>query len=123
MGGRGESPCEMPEQIEEKRREKGQNKRKEMSILHYNCGGMANEERVEEFENALKDIKWDIIGLAEVRREGESLVKRKNGNYMYYYGETKGYRGVGFYVKGELEKDIIEIKSVSERVGVLKIRI
>lgn len=123
MGGRGESLCEMPEQIEEKRREKGKNKRKELSILHYNCRGMANEERMQEFENALKDIKWDIIGLAEVRREGESLVKRKNDNYMYYYGETKGYRGVGFYIKGELEKDIIEIKSVSERVGVLKIRI
>ena len=98
-------------------------KRKEMNILHYNCRGLASEERLQEFENALQEIKWDIVGLAEVRREGENLIKRRNGNYFYFYGETKGYRGVGFYVRKGLAKDIIEIKGITERVGVLKIRI
>ncbi len=48
------------------------------------------------FEKQLEKIKWDIVGLAEIRREGESLTKRHNGNEFYYYRETKGYRGWDF---------------------------
>jgi len=57
---------------------------------------MANEERLKEFESAVKDINWDIIGLSEVRRSGEGLSRRRNSNLFYYYGQTKGYRGIGF---------------------------
>lgn len=78
---------------------------------------------MQEFENAIRDIKWDIIVLLEMRKRGENLVKRKNGNYLYYYGETKGYRGIGFYIRGELWKNVIEVKRISERIGVLKIKI
>lgn len=28
--------------------------------------------------------KWDIAGLAEIRWEGENLVKRRNGDLSYY---------------------------------------
>lgn len=42
-------------------------------------------------------MKWDIIGLSEVGKLDESLVKRNNsGNYFYYKGETKDYKDVGF---------------------------
>ena len=51
-----------------------------------------------EFQDALKEIKWDIIGLPEVRRKEEELINRHSGNYFYYnmrlnfnyFGETKG---------------------------------
>ncbi len=39
-------------------------------------------------KEAFKKIKWDIVGLAEVRREGEGLLKRNN-NYFYYKGGNK----------------------------------
>jgi len=69
------------------------------------------EERITEFENTLKAIKWDIVGVSEVRRKGESLTRRRNGNY---FGQTKGYRGIGFYVKKEIYDNVYEIKSVNE---------
>ena len=113
--------------MKKKKKTKGKKGRKErkreLNILHFNCRGLANEERVQEFENALQSVKWDIIGLSEVRREGENLIRRRNGNFFYYYGETKGYRGIGFYVKEDLGKDIIEVKGITERVGILKIKI
>lgn len=64
-----------------------------MNILYYNSRGLANE-----FERALERIKWDVAGVSELRREEERLIKRKNGNYFYYFGETKGHREIGFYI-------------------------
>jgi exonuclease III len=82
---------------------------------------MVGEERMCEFENALEKINWEIVGLSEVRRIGENLIKRKNGNYFYYFGETKGYRGVGFYINAKIWNKVYEIKSVNERICTLKI--
>lgn len=65
---------------------------------------MGNETQIYEFESAMHKIKWDIVRISETRREGERLVKRKNGNYFYLYGEKKGYRGTGFYVRGKIMK-------------------
>lgn len=68
-------------------------------ILNYNRGGLENEDRLIELEAALIEVKWDIMGLSEVRRKGEGLIQRKSGNYFYYFGETKGQKGVGFLIK------------------------
>ncbi len=102
-------------------------KRKEQSyklnILYYNCQGLATEERLYELEKALENVKWDILGISEVRRVGENLIKRTNGNIFYYYGKTKGFRGVGFYVNEKWRSSIIELKSINERLAVLKMKI
>lgn len=50
------------------------------------------------FERGFVKIKWNILGIAEVRKHGESFKRRKNGNILYYYGTTKGYRRVGFFI-------------------------
>lgn len=92
-----------------------------MNIHYYNCRGMAGEDRLIEFENALQKIKWDVVGLSEVRREGENLVRRKNGNYFHYFGETKGQKGIGFYIKETTWKRVYEIKGINERIGVIKL--
>ena len=78
--------------------------------MHYNTRGLASEERLHEFEIVLDKIDWDIVGLSEVRKEGEWLIRRKNRNYLYYYGETKGQKGVGFYIRGEIWEKVEEIK-------------
>lgn len=54
-------------------------------------------------------------------RKGENLIRRKNGNYFYHFGETKGQRGIGFYVKGNIWDKIGEIESINERIELLKI--
>ncbi len=34
-----------------------------LRILHYNCRGKANKERLYEFEKGLEKINWDSVGL------------------------------------------------------------
>ena len=86
---------------------------------------MASEDRLYEFEKSLKEIKSDIIGLSEVRRNGESLVRRRNGHYLYYFGETKGCRGTGFYkyINKNIMHNISSIRGVNERISTLKIEV
>ncbi len=67
-------------------------------------------------------MKWGILGLAEVRRKGETLTIRKNGNLFYYYGEIKGFGGIGFYMARHL-KNRLECIVITERIGCLKIRL
>ncbi len=54
---------------------------------------------------------------------GEKLIRKKNGDYFYCFGETKGYRGVGFLIKSNITNQILEIKEISERMRLLKIKI
>lgn len=49
-------------QVTKPGRDKG--KKIQLDILNYNCRGLANEERLCEFEEA-NDIKWDIVWLSE----------------------------------------------------------
>ena len=48
---------------------------------------MADKTRMLEFKKTIEGIKWDIIGISEVRKESENFSRRRNGNYF------KGYRG------------------------------
>ncbi len=50
-----------------KKKQKEKNKL-DLKILFYNnCRGLTNEERMYEFESAIKKINWDIVGLSEIR--------------------------------------------------------
>ena len=102
---------------------KNRKKYKNLKILYFNCQGLANETRLYELENALQSTKYDIIGLSEIKRCGERMIVRNNGNVFYYYGETIGYRGVGFYISNRLVNHISEIKGVSERIACLKMKV
>ena len=104
----------------EKENDKSFNK---ICIVHYNCRGMTWGDRIYELERAVSKIDWDIIRLSEIRREGEKLVRRKNGNYWYYCGERKGYRGVRLYIKGKIWSKVEAVKMVSERICGLKLAI
>lgn len=79
-------------------------KNTKLEIIHFNCQGLASEGRVLELENTLNNQKFDILGLSEIRRERESIVKRNNGNFCFYYGKTKGYRGGGFLYTQKMRK-------------------
>ncbi|XP_045446903.1 uncharacterized protein LOC123655109 [Melitaea cinxia] len=78
--------------------------------------------RIIELEYAISQIKWDIIGLAEVRREGYRIEDR--GSYLlYYFGKTKGEKGVGFLVKKQRGTEVHEFIALSERVALLQVNI
>ncbi|KOB71201.1 Endonuclease-reverse transcriptase [Operophtera brumata] len=51
----------------------------------------------------LETITWDVIGLSEVRRKGEDLIKLTSGDLFFYRGhEDSTYGGVGFLIANSM---------------------
>ena len=53
---------------------------------------------VQELEDELKEnnMKWDLIGLGEVRRKEESFTTLQSGHLLYHSEANNGQAGVGF---------------------------
>jgi hypothetical protein len=82
------------------------------------------EERLVELEEELEGIKWDVIGISEVRRRGEQMVELKSGHHFYHIGMSdKSEAGVGFLVHKSLAGNISEIKGINERLAQLTLKI
>ncbi|KOB71957.1 putative endonuclease-reverse transcriptase, partial [Operophtera brumata] len=60
-------------------------------------------------------FKWDIIGLAEIKKEGKEILETEEHIFMYY-GLKSGSNGVGFLVKNKWKSNIIDLKIISDRV-------
>ncbi len=97
-GTMGEKACITPSPIVEKkkkeksgRRDDWQKQRKNkgkktalvINILHYNCQGLTGEGRILELEKALEKIRWDIVSISEMKREGVKLIRKNNGNLFF----------------------------------------
>lgn len=91
-------------------------------IATYNTLSLRTEESLQELLYSIRDTKWDIIGLSEVRRHGEAT-EEHDQFIMYYKGETPGRHGVGFLIRKTLKTYITEIIGISERIAVLNIQI
>ena len=93
-------------------------------ISTYNIRCLSSEERLLELEEELKEIKWDILGLAETRRCGESIKKLASGNILYTNGKiNKRQSGVGFLINKSLANNVTEFKSVSDRLAFIILKI
>lgn len=87
-----------------------------------NTRTLRTPESLNELELALSHIKWDIVGLSEVRRLGKNI--EDHGSFlMYYKGVTPGQYGTGFLVKPELKPYIEEFIGISERIVILNIKL
>lgn len=42
-------------------------------IATLNCRSLRTPEKLQELETALEEMKWDIIGISEIRRLGEYI--------------------------------------------------
>ena len=62
----------------------------------YNVRTLLGEDKLEELESAIEDVNWDIIGLSEVRHQGESYQKLKSG-HLYHIGGNKQKRDLLMY--------------------------
>lgn len=92
----------------------------DIHIATFNTRSLRTPERLHELEMAILELKWDIIGISEMRRYGETI--NDYGNYiLHHIGETPGLYGVGFLIKKDLTDRIIEIKGVTERIAILNI--
>lgn len=90
----------------------------------YNARTLRIDEKIAELEEEIGKLRWDILGLSEVRREGEDTITLKSGNLFYYReGEQQSQGCIGFVVHKFLVNNIILITSVSRRVAYLILRI
>lgn len=93
-----------------------------LNISTLNARSLRTDEKLLELETAIESIKWDIVGLSEVRRLGEGI--EDHGKYILCFkGETPGMYGVGFLIKKHLSSKIEEFIGVSERIAILNIRL
>lgn len=91
-------------------------------IATYNVRTLSSYDRLLEFEEAIRNIKYDIIGISEMRRHGNKIEEYKNF-IMCYIGQTPGQHGVGFIINKSLKNHIISFNGITERVATLNIKI
>lgn len=92
----------------------------DLHVATFNTRSLRTPERLQELEMAISELKWDIIGISEMRRYGETI--NDYGNYiLHHIGETPGLYGVGFLIKKKLVNSIIEIKGITERIAIINI--
>jgi len=76
-----------------------------------------------EFEHALECIKWDIVGVCEVKRDEEVLSELKSGHIFYHTTCVQGFQGVGFFINKKWRNNIMKLTAISERVCVLNLQL
>ncbi|CAG4930860.1 unnamed protein product [Colias eurytheme] len=75
-------------------------------------------QRLLEFKHAISTIKYDIIGLSEIRRTGYNIEETED-HIFCHFGETKGKYGVGFLIKKHLKNNIECFTAKNERICTL----
>ena len=81
--------------------------------------------RVQELEEEPKEnnMKWDVIGLGEVRSKEEIFTTLQSGHLLYNSEANNGQAGVGLLVNKNWKDNITRIPSGSSRVAELVLRI
>lgn len=96
---------------------------KTANVATLNVRTLLNNESLEELENEMKKAKIDIIGISEVRREGERMIQTKKGNLFCYIGIDKGQKGVGFIISKEWKEKLISFEGINDRIAVIKMNL
>lgn len=95
-----------------------------LQISTYNARTLSTEETITEMEVELQRIKWDVIGLSEVRRRGENFIKLKSCHCFYHIREEdRSEGGIGFLIHKRLIANILSLKKISSRVAYLTLRL
>lgn len=98
------------------------NRKDVLYIGTLNTRTLRTQESLLELEQSLVNIKFDILGISEMRRLGEKI--EEHANYILYQkGEVAGHRGVGFLIKQSLKKYIQELIGISDRLAILNMKL
>ena len=97
----------------------------ELNILSYNIRTLKEDAKLVELEEELFDtgIKWDLLGLAEVRRREERFITLNSGHTLYHTEANNGQQGVGFLINKKLNKSIVEVKQINPRIATLILKV
>ena len=96
-----------------------------LKIATYNVRTLLKGEHMQELEDELKEnnMKWDVIGLGEVRRKEERFTTLQSGHLLYHSEANNGKAGVGFLINKKCKDNITRVSSGSSRVAELVLRI
>lgn len=96
-----------------------------MNVACLNVRSLVGDDKYLELEEALNCSKYkiDILGLSEIKRVGDKIIKTKNGNLFCFIGTTPGMRGVGFIVDKKWGDNLLEYRGISDRLALLKIKL
>jgi hypothetical protein len=92
-----------------------------LNIGTYNCRTLLHEDRLLELEEELKKIKWSIVGLSEVRRQGEEITDLESGHLFYHNSGTNGQAGVGFMIHRSVKEKVSEFININERIAEVRL--
>lgn len=99
---------------------KHENKR--LYIATFNVRTLSSYDRIIQLEEATKDIKYDIIGISEMRRCG-TKIEEYDKFILCQIGQTPGKYGVGFIVNKRLKHCIENFIGITERVALINLNI
>ncbi|XP_072395136.1 uncharacterized protein [Diabrotica undecimpunctata] len=94
----------------------GYHGRQQMYIATYNVRTLSSEEKLLELKEELKYIKWDVMGLCEVRREEEDCITLKSGHQLFYMGNKEKIEGLGLLIHKRHTKNIPQLKGINPRI-------
>ncbi|XP_072401088.1 uncharacterized protein [Diabrotica undecimpunctata] len=91
----------------------GDHRRRQMYIATYNVRLLSSEEKLQELEEELQHIKWDVMGLCEVRCEEEDCITLKSGHQLFYMGNKEKIGGIGLLIHKRHTKNIQQLKGIN----------
>ncbi len=94
-----------------------------MLIASFNVRSLVGNDRLMEIEEAISDSKIDIIGLSEIKRLGNQIIRTKNDNLFCYKGEVAGQRGIGFIISKKWVENVVEFEGVNDRIAILRLNL
>ena len=78
--------------------------------------------RLEELCHELKDYKWNIIGLSEVRKMGFGETKSDENHTLYHCGKDKHEHGVCILVHRDTANFVMGCNYISSRLISIRIK-
>ncbi|KAK6749129.1 hypothetical protein RB195_001621 [Necator americanus] len=97
-------------------------KRTRMAICTYNARTLASEAAIEDLMQA-KKIKYDVIGLTEMRRRHPLNAVYETGEELFLGTcDSRGVGGVGVLVNTSMAKNIDSFEQLTTRIGRLRMR-
>ncbi|XP_037790662.1 uncharacterized protein LOC119586026 [Penaeus monodon] len=84
---------------------------------------LSEDHHLEYLENEISKIKWDVIGIREMRRPGENATQLPNQHILFHRGNDKKQGGVRFLIHKKLKGNITEFHATSDKVASVTIKI
>lgn len=96
---------------------------KQLFIATYNAQTLRQDQRFEGLEQELQHIKWNILGLSEMRRSGEQCTTLRPGHLFYYKNSINNSHldCVGFH--RQIKHLVIKIQTITERVAYIVMKL